>query len=723
MPSLFNTAISGLHVSQRAIAIAGHNIANADTPGFSRQRVDVVARSPTGSSDGIVGRGAQLSGIERLVNTFANEQLRSGAAAHAGLSTYYDLAQQLDNVMADQGSGFGSAMNSFFSAINDLNADPTSPAARQLVLASTDGLVQRAHAIDTRLASIRGGVETSIAEEISEINALSSEVANLNGAILLAESAAAGQPANDLRDRRDEQIRNIATHVSVSVATQDNGSVNVFVGAGQPLVVGQQAVSLGTTAHAFDPARTEVAMVQPAGLTPISSVITGGALGGLLRFRDDLLEPTQNALGRVAMGLTTAINEQHALGVDLNGAPGGDWFADLTSSVPRVLARADNTGSPGAQLSVSVETARNLTGSDYRLDRVGASYTLTRLDDGTVSTLGGFPGSTETVDGISLSLASGNIADGDSFLVQPTRFALRDLQRSVLDTASLAVAAPVRATTGLSNLGTVDVTSVAVNSPYNTLEFAFTSASTVDVFDRTSGATLATGLVYTSGDVLAFNGVNVAISGAAAAGDVFTVSGSVSAANDANSGGASIGPATVLAPDANLTDPVTFTFNDPPTTFNVSGATTGIPIANIPYVAGETLSFNGWQLRLSGTPVAGDSLVVSANINGIGDNRNGLALLSLQTQSLQLSGGASFEEDYVASVSRVGTATRQSEVNRNAQQALLDQSFALRQQTSGVSLDEEAANLLRYQRAYQASAQLVAVADELLQTLLAATGR
>jgi flagellar hook-associated protein 1 FlgK len=176
----------------------------------------------------------------------------------------------------------------------------------------------------------------------------------------------------------------------------------------------------------------------------------------------------------------------------------------------------------------------------------------------------------------------------------------------------------------------------------------------------------------------------------------------------------------VSAPDPDLTDPVTITFDNPPTTFTVSGATTGSPTAAVPYASGSPISFNGWTVDIVGTPSAGDSFTIVPNTNGVGDNRNALLLASLQTVDTMDSGGATYGEAYGRLVSRVGTLTQAAEINRGAQEVILSQAIDARESVSGVNLDEEAANLLRFQQAYQASAQVIAVAEEIFDSLLSA---
>ncbi len=280
-----------------------------------------------------------------------------------------------------------------------------------------------------------------------------------------------------------------------------------------------------------------------------------------------------------------------------------------------------------------------------------------------------------------------------------------------------------RSSTSFANIGSVTVSDLTVNNPNHTLSFTFTGPGTFDVVDETTGAVLATGVGYVPGGPVSFNGLTLSITGAPNAGDVFRVSNTVTSADAANTGTGAISDATVAAPDPNLTDVVTITFDNPPGTFTVAGATTGTPTVNVPYTSGAPISFNGWTLTLTGTPEAGDVITIEPNTGGVGDNRNALALASLQTTNTMIGGTATYEEAYGQLVAEVGSLTRQADVNRAAQAAVLNESVQRRAQISGVNLDEEAANMLRFQQMYEASAQIITVANQAFDSLLDAVSR
>ncbi len=417
-----------------------------------------------------------------------------------------------------------------------------------------------------------------------------------------------------------------------------------------------------------------------------------------------------------------ATRRQHHLGIDLNGNAGGDFFTNISDGADAtavVRANSANTGS--ATISASIVDVSQLTVSDYQLDYDGANYSVTRLSDGNVvygpTALGALP-ATIDVEGFRLTVTAAPNAT-DNFLSQPTSLAARSFSMNIQRIEEIAVAAPIRTANGFNNIGSGDISPGLANSPDNLVTITFTGAALYDVVDETTGATLASNQAYVPGNI-SYNGWTAAITGAPVAGDTFTVDKTVTSSTSAT---ANIGIATVSEPDPNIDDSVTITFNNPPTTFDVAGATTGTPTVNVPYTSGVPISFNGWTVNLIGNPEAGDTFTVEQNTNGIGDNRNALLMATLQTSLTLENGRASYQDAYTQMVADVGTEARQAEINRNAQEALMDQTIGARESVSGVNLDEEAADLMRFQQAYQASAQVISTADSIFQELINALRR
>ena len=634
MADLLNIGVSGLLAFQRNLATTSHNISNVNTPGYSRQRVELGTRSPQFAGAGYLGNGVQVSSVQRVYDSFLTSQIRTGTSANSQMQSLYSYASQVDNLLADSQSGLSPALQDFFGAVQGVAADPASIPARQVLLSNAAGLTDRFQYLNQRLVDLRNGINTQLQNTSTEINSLAQGIAKINKDITDALGSGGGAAPNDLLDKRDALIAQLAERVAVTTIPQDDGAVNVFIGSGQSLVVGTTSNTLVTAPNAFDPARLEVAFKTGTTTVIISDSLTGGTLGGALQFRNQVLDSAQNSLGQLATGLVNTFNVQHLEGQDLNGALGAAFFK---AGAVQVLARSSNGGSGVVGATIANVTA--LTSSDYRLQNNAGTYTVTRLSDNTVTTLAGFPGIPATVDGVTISLSAGVINPGDSFLIQPTRNGARDISVAISDPRKIAAAAPIRTSKSLSNLGS---------------------------------ATISAGEVLNS-----------------------------------------------AAPA--LLNTVTITFNNPPTTFNVTGvAPDPSPVT---YTSGANIAYNGLQVQITGTPQAGDSFTIQQNTGGVSDNRNGLLLGGLQTQLTLAGSSASYQDLYGQVVAQVGSTTHQADISRQAQEGLLRQVSAARDAVSGVNLDEEAADLVRFQQAYQAAAQVISSSNSLFDALLNAVRR
>lgn len=633
--SVFNIGVSGLAAAQAGLLTTGHNISNASTPGFNRQQIVQSTNTPQFTGAGYFGQGTNVTTVQRVYNQFLASQTLSAQTRLSELNAYADQIRQVDGLLADPSAGLSTALNDFFRGVHEVAANPASIPARQSMLSMAQALVGRFQSVDGRLNEIRDGVDTQLASTVADINSYTTQIAALNQRIILAQAAGPGQPANDLLDQRDQLIAQLNQQVRVTTLTESDGSLSVFVGNGQAVVVGAQSYGLATMQSGEDASRMTVGITLASGGTAAlpEAMLTGGTLGGLLAFRRESLDTAQNALGRIALGLAETFNAQHRLGQDLTGALGGNFF---TAPAPQVITPNNPPNGGTAAIGVAVASAANLTTSDYRLTaNGGGNYTLVRLSDSTtVFSATALP---QTVDGLTISLASGAANAGDSFLIQPTRAAAHDIAVALTDARSIAAAAPIRTAASNGNSGTGAISAGSVNAP----------------------------------------------------------------------------PPV----NANLTQTVTITFNNPPTTFDVVGTGTGNP-AGVAYTAGGSISYNGWTVEIGGTPAAGDVFTISANSAGVSDNRNALLLAGLQTGKTLAGGTASYQSAYAQIVSDVGNKTREIQVTATAQESVVKQAEEAQQSLSGVNLDEEAANLLRYQQAYQASGKMIEIADKLFNTLL-----
>lgn len=643
---IFGISISGLRAAQIGLSTTGHNITNANTPGFSRQTIVQGTNSPLFTGAGFVGQGTNVSTVKRIYSQFLDNQVQSAQTKSSYLDSYYAQVSQLDNMLADTSAGLSPVLQEFFQGVHDVAANPSSVPSRQSMLSSSEAMVARFQTLNQRFVEIRDGVNSQISSSVGLINSYAQQIATLNHQVSVAEASANGQPPNDLYDQRDKLVADLNKEVNVSVVKQDDGSYNIFMGKGQALVVGQQALSLSARPMPDDPESMGVAYVNYGGsaqMLPQGS-LDGGSLGGLLAFRSESLDKAQNELGRVAIGLAQTFNDQHRLGQDLNGDLGSYYFnVRGASGVPgqnalpsaKVLANTQNNVASGNP-AVTLSDISSVTSSDYTLSRSATGFTLTRLSDNTaLFTNAALP---QTVDGLTIT-APGAFSTGDSWMIQPTRDGARDISVAIRDTAKIAAAAPVIGNADYSNTGTGRISAGTVNTP----------------------------------------------------------------------------PPT----NVNLQKPVTITFTGA-NTFNVSSPTSVPPIAlvGVAYTEGADITYNGWTVQITGAPSTGDVFTVDRNANGVSDNRNALLLTGLQTQKTLAGSTATFQSAYSQIVSSVGVKARDINVTGQAQASLVLQTQQAQQSMSGVNLDEEAANLLRYQQAYQASGKMMQVATTLFETLL-----
>ena len=519
MSDLLNNATSGLLAFRRAIATTSHNIANSRTEGYSRQRVELQARSPSRHSDGTSGNGVQVTGIERLHDGFAAARVLEGTSAHAREDTHHALAARIDNLVADDALGLAPALSSFYSAIEDAAADPGSSAAREVVLAEADALAGRFGTLQAQLDDTRDEVTERLRADVDAVNDLAAGVADLNRRIVSTHGRGRAEEAGDLLDQRDRLVEQLATHVDVSPIAGSDGSVDLVVGGGTSLVLGTRARTLVATS---DPAAPGLLRLELEGRDghrqALGATALGGSIGGLSDFAAETLDPVRHRLGRLALVTAAELNAQHGAGVDANGEAGVEWFS---SAVPDATPGRANTG--GATLDVRVDDASELAASAYVLRWDGAAFEATRQSDGT-RTGGATP---LVLDGLEIAM-SGTPAVGDTFVVSATGHAAGGLQARIDDPRALAFARPVVASAGPDNRGEATLAQPRVDDPddpalRSAVDIVFTADDTYDVLDRASGTPLASGVAYTSGQDVAVNGWSARLDGTPRAGDTHRV--------------------------------------------------------------------------------------------------------------------------------------------------------------------------------------------------------
>lgn len=632
MSGTISNGLSALLAAQRALQTTSNNISNANTEGFVRQRIDFVENPGVPLGRYTVGAGVSVSSISRVYDQFLTDNLRTASSLEQRATTFSDFATRMNTVLGNPDTGVNTAVQRFFNQVEAVGRDPTSAAQRNQLLLEGENLAERLQQLDSQLGGLNREINSRLGQATGTINSLAGQIAELNGQIMAAGNTA----APDLLDRRDVILKQLGAQINITATRQGDGSVNVLVGSGQSLVLGVSAATLHTVQDQYDSSRLQLAISSGGPLQNISSMISGGAVGGLLSFRNDVLDSSRRDLGLLAMGLGDAFNTQHRQGVDLAGNLGNDFFSIGT---PVVSGSNNNSGTAVAGAAITDVSA--LTGHDYELRFNGSSWSV--LDTTTRSTVTA-TGSGTGPDpllfaGLSINF-SGSAAAGDRFLVRPLANAADDFRVVLAEPAKIAAAAPI----------------TTLNSAGNTSLATVSSAVVSDITDPKLRTT-----------------------------------------------------ATIR-----FTSPTTYVV------FTGSGADQVGPLA---YTSGADISFAGWTTRVSGTPATGDEFFVQAASGGSGDNSNALALAAVSQRGFFAGGTQSVIDLGADIIATVGSTANRASNEAKIQQSLREQSEVDLENVSGVNLDEEAANMLRYQDAYLAASKVVSIADGLFQNLLQIVGR
>ncbi|THF64177.1 flagellar hook-associated protein FlgK [Pseudothauera rhizosphaerae] len=671
MSSLLNIGLTGLNAAQAQLLTTGHNITNAAVEGYHRQSVIQTTQTPYYAGVGFFGQGTKIAAVTRQYNAYLESQVLTSSTRLSELTRYEAHISQINNLLGDTTSGLSPALESFFQGVQEMAANPTSEAARQSLISTAEALVSRFQTLDARMSEVREGVESEITSTVAQINMYASAIAEMNQRITLAQVSGPTVAANDLLDQRGQLIAELNELIRVETVEEANGSISVFIGSGQGLVVGSTATTLAAVRDPNDPQRNVVALVSQSGVENIlpEQLLTGGALGGLLAFRRETLDVAQNSLGLIAVGVAEAFNAQHSLGVDLDGVLGNDFFNSPTPQLKPAV-----TGATATITDYSV-----LTASDYLLTYDGTNYALrTTAGESIALTVDAGPPPSFSGGGLQITLPNG-AADipPHGLLIQPVRYAARDISVGISDPRKLAAGDPVGAAL---TVGTGNGTLSDVITGVRTLSVNGIDGNADGVADFT-----ALGLSFDSAtDTLSMSG-----GGMLYRFDSASQSWVAGGAYDPDVDSSGVLFRYLSDPADDPADPAAFAFE-----FTAKGS---------------------WSdtTEVSFAPTEA----------GVADSRNAVLLGALQTTKLMLSGSSgnatgTFQSVYAGMVTLVGNKTREVQVHMKAQEALLTQATDARDALSGVNLDEEAANLVRYQLAYQSSAKVMSVAQTLFDTIL-----
>ena len=660
--SLLNVGARALMANQAALQTTGHNIANVNTPGYSRQGVVLQTVPGQFTGGGYIGKGVDVQTILRNHSELLTRQSTAAAAVDASDAVRLERMRQLQDVFAGGAAGLGQAINDMVNAFSGVASAPTDLTARNVVLTRIDETALRMRGASERLDSMAYTLAQELRSQVDNINGLARNIAGLNEQISRAQGS--GQPANDLLDQRDQMVRNLNQHVQTSQVAASDGSISLFVGGSQPLVLGSMAATLSVDAPAGLGAGSgqKRLFFQQAGTAMRvelnEDMLGGGEVAGLLRFHNHDLAEGRNLLGRMALGISETLNAQNRLGLTLDGQPGGNLFAPI--ALPNALA----SRAAGPQLTVAVGDATKLQASSYDVAFTsGTAGSVTRQSDGAVWVFDSAavpPVSLADVmagEGLLTGLTGPAAQAGDRFVLNPLQGAAAQMQALQFSPRQLAAANPVNARMGAANDGTLQLAGLkATGQP--------------------------TGLVL---------------------------------------------PPSPLPP-ATTGGGVTLTFSaGPPAQYAVTGSPNPASNVTAAYAPGKPISIDGWEITLNGVPKTGDSVTVGNATDAqygdwyTRDAGNASALLALRDATLF--DNATLTDGFAGAMAQVGTRTQSAQFAAALSSSMAANLERDRSAISGVNLDEEAARLIQYQQAYQASAKMLQIAQNIFDNLLQTVGR
>ncbi|HXC26331.1 MAG TPA: flagellar hook-associated protein FlgK [Stellaceae bacterium] len=643
LSQVIDAGSSGLNAAIQALETVSNNTSNVNTPGYD---VESVQQTEQVGTVGSPGTGTDVTSIQRSFDQFVFSQMVTATSANQAAQVAQDNAENLTAIfpVASGGSGgLGVSLTNFFSGMNAVSQDPTSVADRETFLSDAQALAANFNSVGGQLSSNLASLNSQLSSAVSEVNSLTQQIANLNDQIETQSNSGGGGPPVGMMDNLDSLVQQLGQETGITVIASPSNTVNIYTTGGASLVAGSSSSNLVVTSGSYGSSTLSVTY-QPTG-QDISASLSGGTIGGIVSSQAQYVA-AQNALGGIATALAAAVNTQQSLGLNLNGAQGGDLFS---VGGPTVLADQSNTGS--GTLTASITNTNAFTPDNFIVAKTASGYEATNTATGQVTALGNGP--TLSLDGMTLAV-SGTINTGDSFELEPTATAAQTLAVTTTDPSAIAAASPYVATAG-SNLGNV----------------------TASAFSAVTSGSLPAGSVIVPASQF---GQNLTVK--------FT---SATTFNVLNSSNAVIASGSFSG---------------------TSGATLAVAYPSPPAPTGEVSEFT----LSAGTPAAGDTF--SLTPGGVASSSNIQAMTNLANQNLL--SGETLSSAYGSLVGQVGTVGQTASFNAQAASGVLNQVQSVQQSISGVNLDQQAADLITYQQAYQASAQVIASAETLFDNLLTA---
>lgn len=643
---VLNIGTQALQANLVALQTTGNNIANVNTPGYSRQKTVLQALAGQFSGGGYIGKGVAVQTIQRNFSEFLTRQSTLASSAQFADTTRASNLKQLEDIFEGGKSGLGASINDMMNAFSDVATAPTDLTARTVALTRVDETAARMRAASQRLDDLQAGVTQEIKEKTNAVNSLAKSIGEVNNEI--ARVTGTGQPPNDLLDRRDQLVRELNQYVQTTSIAADDGTVGVFIGGSQALVLGTKVSEVSVVRDDFgDLLKNKIAINRDGvAVTVDENTLGGGEISGLLRFQNSDLNESRNLLGRLTMGISTSMNTQHKLGIDLDGKVGTDLFTPISFTGLNILKPVSpailNKGN--AELTLEIGDTSQFVASDYEINfNSPTTGTIKRRSDGLITSFPQTPAPAAPVlaelDGLKISMPPPTNApvSGDRFLIKPFSTSASNITSQFATPRALAVASPIAVSAGTTNhvsLATSSLLAKTLATPSDNYSINFTGPTTFDIVNTTTATTVAAAQTYVPGQAITY---------------------------------------------------------DPG----------GIP---------------GWSLTLTGAAVAGDTFTVQNNPYPTLNAGNANAMMSLR--DAPMFDGAALTDGYAGMISQIGIRTQSANYAAEVSSSISSNLEKDRTGVSGVNLDEEAAKLLQFQQAYQASAKMMQIAQSIFDTLM-----
>ena len=527
MSMLMQLGTRAMFAAYAQLQTTGQNIANASTQGYSRQQVILGTTEGQYTGSGFFGRGVTVQSVTRATNMFLTSQAAATKSAAAADEARLGMLRQLEQVFGIGEGGLGYAATRMFNAFSDLAAAPADLSARQAVLARAEDFASLARSNSDQIEMLQANVFNDVRNSVADVNQMAAEVANLNAKIVGA--LATNHTPNDLMDSRDRLITKISENIEVQTINASDGSISVFIGGGQSLVLGGIANKLVARQDEFDPARVGIGISVSGFVTPVPNEQLGaGSITGLIKFQNEDLADARNRVGQLVASLGTTMNLQQSFGIDLSGATGSNLFK---LGAPVAMAHANNArdalGVPIGSVDLAVSDPTALKASEYVLEEDAAApgtYKATRLSDGYVHT--GLVGGGEVIDGFSITFGATPPQPGDRYLLKPVSTAAMDAGTAITNARGIAAASPLQASATPANTGTMSIGNfdivAAPAAAYQQMTVQFTSATgNYDILDS-GGGVLASG-TWDGSAPIQYNGFSLSLKGVPANGDTVAI--------------------------------------------------------------------------------------------------------------------------------------------------------------------------------------------------------